>query len=123
MDRTNSIHWSENGVNNSKAPSRKPHSARSLRSCLLASFTYSLPMPRCRYSRHRDFAFRSGRGHLRRRNRRERDGASVKGFTVEDGKTGTEKGGARENANAVVGSPTRWSGTSALTGCDNSLDD
>jgi hypothetical protein len=91
---------------------------------LLAGIVYIQPaMPRCRYSPGRDFPFRSGREHLHRRNRRERDGASVKGFTAEDGKTGTEKGGARENANAVVGSPTRWSGTSALTGCDNSLDD
>jgi hypothetical protein len=63
-------------------------------------------MPRCRYSRHRDFLFRSARERLHLRNRGEKNGASVKDITARDGRRGGTIDGARsvERANAVIGS-------------------
>jgi hypothetical protein len=55
-----------------------------------------------------------------RLHRRQRDGASVKGFTVGEGKSGTMKDGGRGNANTAVGSRIRPNAMSALTGSDES---
>jgi len=63
-------------------------------------------MPRCRYSRHRDFLFRSARERLHLRNCGEKNGATVKEITARDGRRGEKSDGGRsvERANAVIGS-------------------
>jgi hypothetical protein len=81
---------------------------------LLVGAMYTQPI-RVEVQPGAEFRFRSARERPHLRNRRKRDGASVRDLTAEDRKSGTKK---ESSANAAAGSQIQQSGMTALKACD-----